>query len=52
MTDQEAREPVVAHDATLAQMHERLSDIRAWLMALTALQAAQVGALVAVLIRQ
>jgi hypothetical protein len=52
MTDQEVREKVAAHDATLAQMNERLSDIRAWLMALTAMQAAVLGALVAILIRQ
>ena len=44
-------EQVAAHDATLAHMHERLGDIRAWLMALTAMQAAVVGALVAILIR-
>ena len=52
MTDQELRDKVVAHDATLAQMNERLGDIRAWLMALTAIQAAQIGALIAILLRQ
>jgi hypothetical protein len=35
-----------------AQMHERLGDIRAWLMALTAIQAAQLGGIVAILLRQ
>jgi hypothetical protein len=52
MTDQEVRDKVIAHDATLGQMHERLGDIRAWLMALTAIQAAQIGGLVAILLRQ
>jgi hypothetical protein len=52
MTDDELREKVVAHDATLHQMNERLGDIRAWLMALTAIQAAQVGGIVAILLRQ
>jgi hypothetical protein len=45
-------EPVAAHDATLRQMHARLSAIRMWLMALMALQAAQVGSLIAILVRQ
>ena len=52
MTDADMRDKVVAHDATLVQMNERLGDIRAWLMALTAIQAAQLGGLVAILIRQ
>jgi hypothetical protein len=52
MTDQEVREKVIAHDATLAQINERLGDIRAWLMALTAIQAALIGGIVAILIRQ
>ena len=43
---------VVAHDAALAQMHARLGDIRAWLMALTATQAALIGGVVAMLVRQ
>jgi hypothetical protein len=38
--------------AVWAQMNKRLGDIRAWLMALTALQAAQIGGLVAILLRQ
>jgi hypothetical protein len=42
----------VARSATLAQMQGRLGSIRAWLMALTALQAAQLGGLVAILLRQ
>jgi hypothetical protein len=50
MAEEDAK--VVAHDATLAQMHARLGDIRAWLMALTALQAAQLGGIVAILVRQ
>jgi hypothetical protein len=33
-------------------MHARLGDIRVWLMALTAMQAAQLGGLVAILLRQ
>jgi hypothetical protein len=41
-----------APDATLRQMHARLRAIRAWLLALTTLQAAQLGALVAILLRQ
>jgi hypothetical protein len=45
-------EKVAAHDATLLQMNERLGDIRAWLMALTAIQAAQIGGIVAILLRQ
>jgi hypothetical protein len=36
----------------LTQMHERLDHIRAWLMALTAIQAAQLGGIVAILLRQ
>jgi hypothetical protein len=40
------------HPDVLSQMHARLSGIRAWLMALTALQAAQLGGLVAILLRQ
>lgn len=59
MTEEEWREKVVAQDssqrlesATLRQMHERLGDIRAWLMALTAIQAAQLGGVVAILLRQ
>jgi len=43
---------VAAHDATLAQMNGRLGDIRSWLMALTAIQAALIGGIVAILIRQ
>jgi hypothetical protein len=38
--------------ATLRQMNERLGAIRTWLMALTAIQAAQLGGLVAILLRQ
>ena len=45
-------EKVAAHEATLSQINERLGDIRAWLMALTAIQAAQIGGLVAILLRQ
>jgi hypothetical protein len=45
-------EKVIAHDATLRQMNEQLGDIRAWLMALTAIQAAQIGGIVAILLRQ
>ena len=52
MTDEKMREKVVAHDAVLGQTHERLGAIRAWLRALTTLQAAQLGALVAILLRQ
>jgi hypothetical protein len=59
MTDEEMREKVIAQGssqqldtATLSQMHERLGDIRAWLMALTAIQAAQIGGLIAILLRQ
>ena len=40
------------HEAILTPIHARLRVIRAWLMALTALQAAQVGALVTILVRQ
>jgi hypothetical protein len=43
---------MTGHDATLGPMHERLADIRRWLMALTAIQAAQIGGLVAILLRQ
>jgi hypothetical protein len=46
------REKDTHHDAVLGQMHERLGAIRAWLRALTTLQAAQLGALVAILLRQ
>jgi hypothetical protein len=59
MTDEDAREKVLGqglsqrlNPATLAQMHERLGDIRAWLMALTAIQAVQIGGIVAILLRQ
>jgi hypothetical protein len=59
MTEHELRDTVVAqglgqrlNPATLAQMHERLGDIRGWLMALTAIQAAQIGGIVAILLRQ
>jgi hypothetical protein len=52
MTDEEMRAKVIAHDATLSQMNERLGDIRAWLMALTAIQAAPIGGIVAILLRQ
>jgi hypothetical protein len=52
MNEEELREKVVAHDATLRQMNECLGDIRAWLMALTAIQAAQIGGIVAILLRQ
>jgi hypothetical protein len=45
-------EPVAAHDATLAHINERLGAIRATLIALTAIQAAQVGGLIAILLRQ
>jgi hypothetical protein len=46
MTEHEPRDTVVA------QMHERLGDIRGWLMALTAIQAAQIAGIVAILLRQ
>jgi hypothetical protein len=52
MTEQERRDHVIALDAALAQMRERLADIRAWLMALTAIQAAQIGGIVTILLRQ
>jgi hypothetical protein len=39
-------------DVVLRQMNERLGDIRAWLMGLTAMQAAQIGGIVAILLRQ
>jgi hypothetical protein len=52
MTEQELRDKVIALDAKLAQMSERLADIRAWLMALTAIQAAQIGGIVTILLRQ
>jgi hypothetical protein len=45
-------EKVAAIEATLSQINERLGDIRAWLMALTAIQAAQIGGIVAILLRQ
>ena len=45
-------ETVAAHDTMLAQMHARLRAIRAWLIALMAMQVAQLGALVAILVRQ
>jgi hypothetical protein len=41
---------LAAHDAILAQMNERLNDIRAWLMALTGLMGAQFAAIVALAI--
>jgi hypothetical protein len=45
-------EKIAPHEATLSQMRERLGDIRAWLMALTAIQAAQIAVIVAILLRQ
>jgi hypothetical protein len=39
-------------DATLQHINERLGAIRLWLRALTVLQAAQIGGIVAILLRQ
>jgi hypothetical protein len=40
------------HSDVRTQIHARLRAIRGWLMALTAMQAAQLGGLVAILLRQ
>ena len=36
----------------MAQINERLASIRSWLVALTAIQAAQIAGIVAILLRQ